>query len=166
MNTASNLILGFDPGLNVTGWGAIKSHGNREEHLSHGTIVTKNQQILGVRLNTIFEQVSDLCQKYSPSSIAVEKIFSNKNPDSTIKLGKARGIIFLVAARFDIEIFEYSPNTVKKNLVGYGHATKFQIVKMIERIFPNLVIEDENSADALAVAVCHSMQKRSKIFLK
>ena len=132
MNTASNLILGFDPGLNVTGWGAIKSYGNREEHISHGTIVTKNQQILGVRLNNIFEQVSDLCRKYSPSSIAVEKIFSNKNPDSTIKLGKARGIIFLVAARYDIEIFEYSPNTVKKNLVGYGHAEKSQIIYIFQ----------------------------------
>ncbi len=163
MNTASNLILGFDPGLNVTGWGAIKSYGNREEHISHGTIVTKNQQILGVRLNNIFEQVSDLCRKYSPSSIAVEKIFSNKNPDSTIKLGKARGIIFLVAARYDIEIFEYSPNTVKKNLVGYGHAEKSQIIYMINKFFSIKEKISHDSADALAVAICHSMQKQSKI---
>ncbi len=163
MNTVNNLILGFDPGLNVTGWGAIKSQGNREEYVSHGTIVTKNQQILGVRLNTVFEQVSYLCRKYSPNSIAVEKIFSNKNPDSTIKLGKARGIIFLVAARFDIEIFEYSPNTVKKNLVGYGHAEKSQIIYMINRFFPIKEKISHDSADALAVAICHSMQKQSKI---
>ena len=75
-----------------------------------------------------------------------------------MKLGKARANIFLVAAKENIDIFEYSPNTVKK-LVGYGHATKLQIVKMIERVFPNLKVEDENSADALAVAICHSMQK-------
>ena len=79
--------------------------------------------------------VSELFSKYSPESIAVEKIFSNKNPESTLKLGKARAIIFLVAARFNVDIFEYSPNTVKKNLVGYGHAEKIQIIKMIERFF-------------------------------
>ena len=83
-----------------------------------------------------------------------------------MKLGKARAVIFLVAAKENIDIFEYSPNTVKKNLVGYGHATKAQIVKMIERIFPNLKIEDENSADALAVGYVSFNAKKSKIFLK
>ena len=73
-------------------------------------------------------------------------------------------MVFLVAAKENIDIFEYSPNTVKKNLVGYGHATKLQISKMIERIFPDLKINDENAADALAVALCHSMQKNSTIF--
>ena len=105
-----------------------------------------------------------MVEKYSPSSIAIEKIFANKNPESTLKLGKARAMIFLVAAKQNVEIFEYSPNTIKKNLVGYGHATKFQMKKMIERIFSNLKIENEDSADALAVAICHSMQKQSKIF--
>ena len=74
-------------------------------------------------------------------------------------------IIFLVAARFKVEIFEYSPNTVKKNLVGYGHAGKTQIIKMIERFFPDLKSLNHDSADALAVAICHSMQKKSKINL-
>ena len=92
------------------------------------------------------------------------KNFANKNPESTMKLGKARAMIFLVAAKENVDIFEYSPNTVKKNLVGYGHATKLQISKMIERIFPDLKINDENAADALAVALCHSMQTNSTIF--
>ena len=75
----------------------------------------------------------------------------------------SRAIVFLIAARESSEIFEYSPNTVKKNLVGYGHADKNQIINMIKRVFPNINIDNEDSADALAVAICHSMQMQSKI---
>ena len=86
------------------------------------------------------------------------------NPDSTLKLGKARGVIFLVAAKNNIKISEYSPNTVKKNLVGYGHASKLQMIEMISRIYPGVNLADsDDSADALAVATCHSMQSQSKI---
>tara|TARA_Y100000766_G_C18508340_1_gene412981 strand:- start:226 stop:534 length:309 start_codon:yes stop_codon:yes gene_type:complete len=95
--------------------------------------------------------------------MAVEKIFANMNPESTLKLGKARGIAFLVAAQNKINLSEYSPNTVKKNLVGYGHANKFQIIEMIRRIYPNLEIESDDAADALALATCHAMQSQSKI---
>ena len=101
-----------------------------------------------------------------PEEISVEKIFSNSNPVSTLKLGKARGIVFLVAARKKIKISEYAPNTVKKNLVGYGHADKGQILKMIERIYPGIKIDDADSADALAVAICHAMQTKSKLLIK
>ena len=83
-----------------------------------------------------------------------------------MKLGKARGIVFLVAARKGLKVSEYSPNTIKKSLVGYGHADKRQIKKMIERIYPNIEIENEDSADALAVAICHSMQAKSKLNVK
>ena len=159
------LIIGFDPGLNNTGWGIIENLSNSEKYVNHGLISTKKDIPLGQRLNMIYEGVSELFSEYSPESIAVEKIFSNKNPQSTLKLGNARAIIFLVAARFKVDIFEYSPNTVKKNLVGYGHAEKTQIIKMIERFFPGLRSLNHDSADALAVAICHSMQKKSKINL-
>ena len=159
MINTKNLIIGFDPGLINTGWGVLEKNNKSENYVDHGCISTSKNDKLGVRLNVIYRESLNLLRKYSPNSIAVEKIFANKNPESTMKLGKARAIIFLVAAKENIDIFEYSPNTVKKNLVGYGHATKLQIVKMIERVFPNLKVEDENSADALAVAICHSMQK-------
>ena len=90
-----------------------------------------------------------------PKEISVEKIFSNSNPDSTMKLGKARGIVFLVAARKGLKISEYSPNTIKKSLVGYGHADKNQIKKMIERIYPNIEIENEDSADIVTFLAGH-----------
>ncbi len=158
-----NLIIGFDPGLISTGWGVIINEGHQENYINHGSIVSSSKQNLGCRLNLIYEQAYELCKRYTPNSIAVEKIFSNKNPESTLKLGKARAMIFLVAARFNVDIFEYAPNTIKKNIVGYGHAEKNQIIKMIQRFFPNLKSLGHDSADALAVAICHSMQSRSKI---
>lgn len=159
----NNIILGIDPGLNATGWGVIESFGNKEVYISHGVIKTSAKNNLGIRLNLIFDSLINIIDKFNPKQIAVEKIFSNNNPESTLKLGKARGIIFLVAAKKQISVSEYSPNTVKKNLVGYGHANKNQIVNMILRVYPNVKNLNDDSADALAVATCHSMQNQSKI---
>tara|TARA_B100000029_G_scaffold515613_1_gene623525 strand:+ start:410 stop:910 length:501 start_codon:yes stop_codon:yes gene_type:complete len=161
----NNLILGIDPGLNITGWGVIEKKKNTDVYVSHGFIRSNKKENLGLRLNQIYEGILEKIIKYSPGSIAIEKIFANKNPESTLKLGKARAMVFLVAARRELEIFEYAPNTVKKNLVGYGHATKLQIIEMIQRFFPEIIIDNEDSADALAVAICHSMQVQSKIRL-
>ena len=157
------LIMGIDPGLNSTGWGVIQSYKNKETYLSHGVIKTNNKEKLGERLNLIHKELISLITKFKPDFISVEKIFSNSNADSTLKLGKARGIVFLVAAQKKINISEFTPNTVKKNLVGYGHANKLQIIEMIKRIYPNINIIDDNAADALAVATCHSMRNQSKI---
>lgn len=156
-------ILGVDPGLNFTGWGIVESLSNSEKYISHGVIETKKNTELGQRLNKIYEGLEIIVEKYAPSHISIEKIFSNSNPESTLKLGKARGVVFLLAARKNLDISEYSPNTVKKNLVGYGHADKNQIIKMIERIYPSIKIYSEDSADALAVAICHAMQSKSKL---
>ena len=90
---------------------------NSEKYVDHGCISTSKKDQLGKRLNLIYDETLNLLRKYTPDSIAVEKIFANKNPESTMKLGKARAIIFLVAAKENIDIFEYSPNTVKKNLL-------------------------------------------------
>ena len=157
------IILGVDPGLNFTGWGVVESLANSEKYISHGVIETKKKSSLGCRLNKIYEELECVINKYSPNHISIEKIFSNSNPDSTLKLGKVRGIVFLLAARQNLDISEYSPNTVKKNLVGYGHANKVQILKMIERIYPSVSINSDDSADALAVAICHAMQSKSKL---
>ncbi len=157
-------ILGVDPGLVNTGWGVIENSNSKEIYISHGVIKTKSINLLGERLKLIYDNLTFLIKKFKPNHIAVEKIFSNKNPDSTLKLGKARGIVFLVAAKNNIRISEYSPNTVKKNLVGYGHASKLQIINMISRIYPIVNLKgNDDSADALAVATCHSMQSQSKI---
>ena len=161
----NNLILGVDPGLNVTGWGIVEKNKNKDIYVSHGFIKSDRKEDLGLRLNRIFEEILKKIEQYSPGSIAIEKIFANKNPESTLKLGKARAMVFLAAARKKLEIYEYAPNTIKKNLVGYGHASKGQIIEMIKRFFPAIIIDNEDSADALAVAICHSMQIQSKIRL-
>ena len=114
MINTKNLIIGFDPGLINTGWGVLEKNNKSENYVDHGCISTSKNDKLGVRLNVIYRESLNLLRKYSPNSIAVEKIFANKNPESTMKLGKARAIIFLVAAKENIDIFEYSPNTVKK----------------------------------------------------
>tara|TARA_B100000963_G_scaffold21156_1_gene15968 strand:- start:970 stop:1464 length:495 start_codon:yes stop_codon:yes gene_type:complete len=158
-----SLILGIDPGLKNTGWGVITSFKNKESYLSHGVIKTSSKDSLGKRLFSIYSEMVKLTEEFKPSFISVEKIFSNINPESTLKLGKARGIIFLVAAMYKIKITEYSPNSVKKNLIGYGHANKFQIIEMIKRLYPEVGQIEDNAADALAVAICHSMQTQSKI---
>ena len=145
----NNLILGVDPGLNITGWGLVEKKKNKDIYIAHGSIKSDKKEDLGFRLNRIYEEISQKVEIYSPNSIAIEKIFANKNPDSTLKLGKARAMIFLVAAKKEHRNFEYSPNTIKKNLVGYGHASKKQIIDMIKRFFPEITIDDEDSADAL-----------------
>ncbi len=155
--------MGIDPGLNRTGWGVIQSNNNKDLYISHGIIKTNTNQDLGVRLKLIYDGLNELVKRFEPNNLAVEKIFSNTNPQSTLKLGQARGIAFLVAAQNNISVSEYSPNTVKKNLVGYGHANKFQILDMVKRIYPKIEIDDLDSADALAVATCHSMHSQSLI---
>ena len=129
-----NLIIGFDPGLKNTGWGVIENLNNKELYVSHGVIKTSDKEDLEIKLKLIYESLNEIVLKFRPSNLAVEKIFSNSNPQSTLKLGKARGMAFLVAAQNNIKVSEYSPNTVKKNLVGYGHANKFQIIDMIKII--------------------------------
>ncbi len=158
-----DLIMGIDPGLKSTGWGLIQNSNQKEIYIAHGIINTKSKNFLGDRLNFIYTELDNIMRRFNPSVVAVEKIFSNSNPESTLKLGQARGIVFLVAAKNNVSLSEYSPNTVKKNLVGYGHASKFQIIEMIKRIYPKALVEDDDSADALAVAICHSMQTQSKL---
>ena len=142
-----NLILGIDPGLKNTGWGVINSFKNKESYLSHGVIKTSSKDNLGERLVSIFRGVSKLTEEYKPSFISVEKIFSNINPESTLKLGKARGIIFLVAAIYKIKItddnsgFEMTMNDGRGLKVTFNDGNKLQLsedfVTVIMQMIPN-----------------------------
>lgn len=162
---SKNIILGIDPGLNNTGWGVIEGLKMNEKHIENGLIKTHKNYQIGKRLNIIFDELNKICAIYKPDVIAIEKIFVNKNPESSLKLGQARGISFLIAARQKIDIYEYTANQIKKNVVGYGHASKIQILKMINRFFPKIDIANEDAADALAIAICHAMNSNTKIKL-
>lgn len=153
-------ILGLDPGLQRTGWGVIEVAGNHVRSVAHGTITTETKHPLETRLHKIFENICDIIQRCMPLEVAVEEVFVNKNPVSSLKLGMARGVVIMTPAHQGLPVFEYSANHVKKAIVGAGHADKEQVAFMVSRLLPGSSPDTFDAADALAVALCH-MQHRT-----
>jgi crossover junction endodeoxyribonuclease RuvC len=151
-------ILGIDPGLHITGWGMIDYDGFHLKYISHGTIKSSSSDDISSRLSNIFKTLSDIIEEYSPEEASIEEIFVNKNPFSSLKLGMARGAAICCAGVLKLKIFEYTPNKIKKSVVGTGHATKEQVSIMIQKLL-NCTSVKLDAADALAVAVCHAHHK-------
>ena len=149
-------MLGLDPGLGTTGWGLIEADGNRLTHLANGQIKTDSGAPLPRRLAALADQLEALIADHAPAAAAVEEVFVNKNPQSTLKLGQARGVVLMCAARAGIEIGEYAPSLVKKAVVGTGGADKPQVHAMVSRLLPGVKIAGPDAADALAVAITHA----------
>ena len=150
------IILGLDPGLGTTGWGLIRADGNRLAHLANGQIKTDAAAALPRRLSTLADQLEALIRDQSPEAAAVEEVFVNKNPQSTLKLGQARGVVIMTAARPGLDVGEYAPRLVKKAVVGNGNAEKAQVHAMVSRLLPGAKIAGPDAADALAVAITHA----------
>jgi crossover junction endodeoxyribonuclease RuvC len=150
------IILGLDPGLGTTGWGVIRAEGNRLAHVANGRIATDAKQDLGARLVALDAALTSLLVEYAPGAAAVEQVFVNKNPQSTLKLGQARGVVLLGAAKAGLIVGEYAPTLVKKAVVGTGMAEKAQVHAMVARLLPGTKIDGPDAADALAVAICHA----------
>lgn len=155
------LILGLDPGLGTTGWGLIAADGNRLSHIANGQIKTDAALPLPARLLSLDAALTDLILQHKPDSAAVEEVFVNANPQSTLKLGQARGVVLLNAARAGIEVGEYAARLVKKSVVGVGNASKEQVHAMILRLLPGAMIAGADAADALAVAITHAHMRAS-----
>jgi len=153
-------ILGLDPGLRITGWGVIEVSGSSLVHVAHGVVKSKDGEPLPTRLASLYTQLVDLIQEYSPHEAAVEETFVNRNPLSALKLGAARGVVMLAPAQAGLLVGEYAPNTVKKSVVGVGHADKAQIAMMVARLLPKSGGALNDAADALAVAICHAHHRR------
>jgi crossover junction endodeoxyribonuclease RuvC len=149
-------ILGLDPGLGTTGWGLIQAEGNRLSHLANGQLKTNASEPLPKRLAHLASQLEALLADHAPDAAAVEEIFVNKNPQSTLKLGQARGVVLMVAARTGLDVGEYAARLVKKAVVGTGSAEKAQVHAMIQRLLPGAQIAGPDAADALAVAITHA----------
>ena len=149
-------ILGLDPGLGATGWGLIEAEGNRLVHIANGQIKTDTSALLPRRLAALGDQLEALLNEQSPAAAAVEEVFVNKNPQSTLKLGQARGVVIMIAARSGIEVGEYAARLVKKAVVGNGNAEKAQVHAMVSRLLPGAKIAGPDAADALAVAITHA----------
>ena len=150
------IILGLDPGLGTTGWGLIRAEGNRLSHVANGQIRTGAALPLAQRLVALDAALSELIAAHRPDHAAVEEVFVNANPQSTLKLGQARGVVLLGAARSGIAVGEYAARLVKKSVVGVGSASKDQVHAMVSRLLPGAVIAGPDAADALAVAITHA----------
>lgn len=149
-------IIGLDPGLRNTGWGIIQIAGNRLQHLANGTVKSRQTDPLAQRLQQLYAGLDDIIAKWLPDSAAAETTFVNKNPEATLKLGQARGVVLLAPANHGLAVAEYAPNQVKKTVVGVGHAKKEQIHTMVSHLLPGCDIDSADAADALAVAICHA----------
>lgn len=150
------IILGLDPGLGTTGWGLIRAEGNRLGHLANGQIRTQTSSPLPERLAELARQLEALLAEHRPDAAAVEEVFVNKNPQSTLKLGQARGVALMCAARGGLSVGEYAARLVKKAVVGTGGAEKVQVHMMVARLLPGANIAGPDAADALAVAITHA----------
>lgn len=149
-------MLGLDPGLQKTGWGIIQTEGTRLSHIANGVITTDAKKPLADRLVQLHDGLQAILQDYQPDGVAVEETFVNKNPTSTLKLGQARGVVMLAGALAGLPVAEYTPNHVKKSIVGVGHAGKTQVEAMVRVLLPGIQINGADAADALAVAICHA----------
>jgi crossover junction endodeoxyribonuclease RuvC len=149
-------ILGLDPGLGTTGWGLIQADGNRLSHIANGQLKTDSSAELPRRLAALADRLEQLIAEHRPDAAAVEEVFVNANPQSTLKLGQARGVVIMTAARAGIGVGEYAARLVKKAVVGVGNAEKAQVHAMVARLLPGVKIAGPDAADALAVAITHA----------
>ena len=156
-------IIGIDPGLINTGWGLIEVEGNVIRHIDHGLIKIKTSDDIAVRLLNIYEALILILSKHMPDEASIEKTFVNKNPNSSLKLGYARGVILLALAKKKLKCFEYAPNQIKKSIVGRGHADKDQIATMVTMLLSKKIEGTSDVSDALAIAITHAYQKHNKI---
>ena len=150
------LIIGLDPSLSCTGWGVIRREGNRLSHIANGQIKTDPKAALAQRLVTIDAGLAAVIAQFLPDAGAVEEVFVNANPQSTLKLGQARGVCLLALARAGLPVAEYATRLVKKAVVGTGGADKAQVQAMVKVLLPGVTLAGADAADALAVAIAHA----------
>ena len=154
------LIIGLDPGLGTTGWGIVAKVGSRLSHVANGQVKTDPKAPLAERLVTLDRELTDVILAHRPDTSAVEEVFVNSNPQSTLKLGQARGVCLLALARAGLPVAEYATRLVKKALVGTGGAEKAQVQAMLRVLLPGVKLAGPDAADALAVAICHAHMGR------
>ncbi len=150
------IILGIDPGLRTTGFGVIDKQGNKLRYIASGTIKTGSDGDLPGRLKVILQGISEIIRTYQPDCAAVEKVFVNVNPQSTLLLGQARGAAICALVGADLAVAEYTALQVKQAVVGHGKAAKEQVQDMVARLLLLPGLPGTDAADALGVAICHA----------
>jgi crossover junction endodeoxyribonuclease RuvC len=149
-------ILGIDPGLRVTGFGVVRREGQRLEYVTSGCVRTRDSGELPDRIRTILEGLTEVIATHRPEQVAIEKVFVNVNPKSTLLLGQARGAAVSAAVIANLPVAEYTALQVKQAVVGQGHARKEQVQEMVKRLLRLPGHPSPDAADALACAICHA----------
>jgi len=162
MGLSITRIIGIDPGLRRTGWGVVDCAGTRLIHVADGVVISDDRLTLAERLVQLRDQLVEVIAAWQPDEAAVEETFVNRDARATLKLGQARGIALMVPAAAGLAVAEYAPNTVKKSVVGTGHAEKEQIRHMVGVLLPRARPQSADAADALAIAICHAHHRAQR----
>ncbi len=157
----STRVIGIDPGSRLCGWGVVERAGGSIRHVDNGVISLAREPDLSRRLATLFERLDALILQYTPEVAAIETVFVNRNPQSALILGHARGVAMMCLARRDLLVREYTPQQVKKAVTGSGRAEKSQVQQMVSMRLELPDIPQADAADAVAVALCHAQHLSS-----
>ena len=162
MGTAAIRIIGIDPGLRNLGWGVVESEGSRLSFIACGSIHSNAKLSLADRLRELHEGLAGVIHLHMPQEAAVEETFINRDPQSALMLGQARGVALVVPSLAGLPVAEYAANLVKKTVVGAGHADKAQIGMMVKVLLPKSDAASPDAADALAVAITHAQHRGAR----
>src|SRR5262245_13295487 len=162
MPHAAIRILGIDPGLRKTGWGLLVAEGSHLSFAACGSVTSSDGRPLSERLRQLHDGLARVIAETLPDEVAVEETFVNRDPQSAIRLGQARGIALLVPALAGLPVAEYAANLVKKTVVGTGHAEKPQVLAMVRVLLPKATPASEDAADALAIAITHAHHRGAR----
>ena len=159
------VILGIDPGYAIVGWGGVRYESNRFKTLDFGAVTTPAGMHFADRLEKIYDGIDFVLSQYKPDALSIEKLFFNTNTTTAIDVAQARGVILLAAEKMQVPVFEYTPLQVKQSVTGYGKAEKSQVMELTRRLL-NLekCPKPDDTADALAMAICHCHSASSLIF--
>jgi crossover junction endodeoxyribonuclease RuvC len=149
------IVLGIDPGTARLGYGLVERQGSALTMIDYGCVETTNDRPLEQRLLIIHAALTELIEAHRPEAVGVERLFFNKNVQTAMAVGQARGVVLLVAAQHGLPVFEYGPHEVKLAVTGYGRAPKDQVQRMVQLVLSmSRIPKPDDAADALAVAVC------------
>lgn len=161
------IILGIDPGFAIVGYGIISYDGNRFKALEYGAITTDSKEDMFLRFKKIHDELSEIIDRTKPDAMAIEELFFNSNQKTAINVAQARGVLLLSALNKNIPIFEYTPLQVKQATVGYGRAEKVQVQQMVKMLLGlEKIPKPDDTADALAIAVCHAHSNKMNNYLR
>ena len=151
------IVLGLDPGSHRLGYGLLEVRAGRLSHVAHGTFKARPKEPLHLRLAELYTGLCEVLDSYRPQSVAIEKVFTARNVASALTLGQSRGMILLAVGERRLDLSEYAAAEVKKAVTGHGGASKDQVASMVARILAiETKLDDRDSSDALAVALCHA----------